>query len=536
MKNFTIKHSSILIVDDEQANVDILTGLLEIEGYRNVSHTTDPRLVPAIFKEINPDIILLDLMMPHLSGFQVMELLKAEKAPNSYLPILMLTADISPETKKRALTEGANDFVSKPFDLTEVGLRIKNLLETRFLHLQLNNQNQILEDKVKQRTAELGNTVIELEIAKNKAEASDRLKTAFLNNISHEIRTPLNGILGFAPFVIQPDVSLEEKEEFLEILNFSGNRLMNTITDYMDISLIISGNMVVHPQRIEISSMLTNLCRYFQEACIKKNLVLKVLFPEHFDSLILKTDGDMLRKAVSKLLDNSVKFTKKGSITLGFELIDSEVVIFIKDTGKGIAKDAQEFIFEYFMQEDVSLTRGYEGSGLGLSIAKGMIQLLGGNIRLESTINMGTTVYLSLPNNSSAPSVKPKSPPIAQKGKLPFILIAEDDDCNFFYAITMLKQVCKTLRASNGQEAVDLCMMHPEISLILMDIKMPVMDGLEATRKIKSFRNDLPIIAVTAYAQTGDEFKFKEAGCDDYIPKPVKKAELLSLIQKYFKN
>ena len=219
---------------------------------------------------------------------------------------------------------------------------------------------------------------VELIIAKEHAEQSDRLKTAFMNNISHEIRTPLNAILGFAPFIIEPDITMEEKEAYLEIINFSSDRLMNTITDIMDISLIISGNMEVHPQPIDISSLLVKVFKHFQEPCKGKNLELKMQFPYKTDPVILNTDGEILRKAVSKLVDNSVKFTKEGSITLGFELINNEIEFFVTDTGKGIEKDAQELIYKYYMQEDVSSTRGHEGSGLGLSIAKGMIQLLAG--------------------------------------------------------------------------------------------------------------------------------------------------------------
>ena len=248
----------------------------------------------------------------------------------------------------------------------------------------------------------------ELIAAKEKAEASDRLKTSFINNISHEIRTPLNGILGFSSFVIQPDITMEEKRECLEILETSSNRLINTIDDIMDISLIISGNMKMNPKPIHIFSLLTNVFEQFQEPSKKKNLEIKMQSPDNADKYIIQTDEEMLQKTVSKLVDNSVKFTKNGIITLGFEFINNEIEIFVKDTGVGIEKDSHERVMEVFSQEDVSLTRGHEGSGLGLSIAKGMIQLLGGEIRLESTKNVGTTVFLTLPNITSTDSPAPK--------------------------------------------------------------------------------------------------------------------------------
>jgi len=529
------KKVKILIVDDNQFNIDILENLLEIQGYSNFKSITDSRLAIDLVESFEPDLILLDLMMPHLNGFQVMEMLNAMLPQNTYLPVLVLTADITIETKQRALAAGAKDFLSKPFDLNEVGLRIKNLIETRFLHQQLNSQNQILEEKVKERTNELEKTVIDLEIAKNKAEASDRLKTAFMNNISHEIRTPLNGIVGFASFIIQPDLSMEEKEEFLEILNTSSDRLINTITDYMDISLIISGNMEVHPKPVDIAVVLMEVHKFFKESCAKKNLEFKLQLPNNADNLILNTDGIILRKAISKLVDNAVKFTDVGSITLGFEIKNEKIDIYVRDTGKGIEKEAQERVYEFFMQEDINNTRGHEGSGLGLSIANGIIQLLGGKIRLESEKNEGTSMFVELPNNLSLSSLKPKSKTnTIKKYKKPLILIVEDDNSNYSFINALLRKDNNTLRAYNGQEAVDLCKKDPDITIVLMDIKMPVMNGIEATQLIKSFRNDLPIIAVTAYAQSGDEYNIKAAGCDDYIAKPVNKAELMSLIQQHF--
>ncbi|WP_461637918.1 sensor histidine kinase [Labilibaculum euxinus] len=261
------------------------------------------------------------------------------------------------------------------------------LKEKRAAELIVANKELAYQNKLKEKRA------VELVNAKNKAEASDHLKTAFMNNISHEIRTPLNGILGFAPLIIQSDITMEEKEEFLEILNSSSDRLLNTINAIMDISLIISGNMEVHPQPINISSLLTNTYHNFQESCMKKNLAVKMQFPDNVDNFILNTDGELLQKAVSKLVSNAVKFTTKGSITLGFELINNEIEIFVKDTGTGIEKDSQKIIYKSFMQENISDTRGHEGSGLGLSISKGIIQLLGGKIRLESKKDIGTTVF-----------------------------------------------------------------------------------------------------------------------------------------------
>jgi len=377
--------------------------------------------------------------------------------------------------------------------------------------------------------------------AKDKAEESDRLKTAFMNNISHEIRTPLNGILGFAPFIIEPDISQEEKEMYLNTLNYSGERLMNTVTSYIDISMLVSGSIEIVPKQFDISLLLKEIFENSQGACAKKNLAFKITLPEKKDQFMLNTDRELVWKIVAHLVDNAIKFTQKGSVEIGCNIITVEnsdyVVLYVKDTGHGISTDKQKIVFDAFMQENIASTRGHEGSGLGLSIAKGLTQLLGGKIRLESEQNKGTTVFVTFPVEKKIPTEQTKDDSTKYSGeKFGTILIAEDDDLNYLFIETILNgNSSKLLRAENGQEAVDLCHQHPEIDLVLMDIKMPVMGGIEATLLIKSFRKDMPIIAVTAFAQTGDENRFREAGCVDYISKPFKKEKLLELIGKYIK-
>ena len=397
MKNLNLKNSRILIVDDEQSNIDIQTGLLEIKEYTNVQTTTDPRLVVEIFQETKPDILLLDLMMPHLNGFQVMEQLQAIIPANTYFPVLVLTADVLPQTKLLALAGGAKDFLTKPFDLTEVDLRISNLLQTRLLHTQLQNQNEILEEKVKERTLELENNMKELEISKNKAEASDRLKTAFINNISHEIRTPLNGILGFASFLAEPDISEEEKEIFLDYLRDSSDRLVKTVTDYMDIAMLVSENIEVKPKRFNLLTLFNGIQQKYQKSCAEKNLELFLEIPDQSLNLELNSDETLVSKCLAQLMDNAVKFTQKGNITLGYSHKANQFEISVRDTGVGIAEEAQSLIFQSFSQEDSSNTRSYEGNGLGLSLVNGFARLLGGQVKLESEKGKGTEVVLILP-------------------------------------------------------------------------------------------------------------------------------------------
>ena len=374
----------------------------------------------------------------------------------------------------------------------------------------------------------------QLMLAKERAEESDRLKTAFLNNISHEIRTPLNGILGFASYIIQPNINQKEKEQYMSALTHSSYRLINTVTDFMDMSLIVSGNMHAKMQPVEIYSLMQILQQRFMGFAMEKKLEL-IIQPGNVPlGFMLDTDEELMMKLLSHLLSNAVKFTATGSITIGGELKQNALELFVKDTGIGVSGDFQERVFDVFMQENVSDTRSYEGSGLGLSIAKGIAELLGGNIQMESIKDVGTTVSVSFPVEvKEAGALNDASSGINQSEKVSFLLIAEDDDASYFYVENVMKKYSDhIIRAVNGKEAVDLCLKNPEIDMVLMDIKMPGMDGYEATRKIRQFNKNLIIIAQTAYGLAGDQNKAIEAGCNDYISKPINKDELVALVLK----
>jgi two-component system sensor histidine kinase/response regulator len=536
MIDASLKNANILIVDDQIANIEVLTGLLIRQKYKNVHFTIDPREVVQLYKSFKPDLILLDLSMPFLTGFEVMEKLKEITPENTFLPILVLTADVTVESKQHALSVGASDFLTKPFDLLEVVLRIKNLLYSNYLQQQLKNQNELLEEKVFLRTAELEKTNSELIISRDKAQESDRLKTSFIQNISHEIRTPLNSILGFTELIADPDVPAEDKLDFVPLLKISSQRLMNTITDYVDIATIVSGNLDIKPQELDLIRECNIIKNRFEDLCMTKNLDFYFKNPESTERTRLSTDLEIFHKIMGHLIGNAIKFTKSGSITFGYKSIESDFEFFIKDTGIGIEKEAQVKIFESFMQENISNTRGFEGSGLGLSIIKGFLSQIGGKFRLESAKDEGTTFYFTLPFSLNV-IAKPVSVPFIIKtdsDMLPVFLIAEDDDTQRLYMESILKNhASRIYHASNGREAVEICRNHPEITIVLMDIKMPVMNGFDATREIKTFRKELTIIAITAYALRDDERRALDAGCDDYLAKPSSRDEFLKKLRNY---
>ncbi|MBN1198756.1 MAG: response regulator, partial [Bacteroidales bacterium] len=399
----------------------------------------------------------------------------------------------------------------------------------------LRNRQIALEKAVGQRTWELQEKVTELAAARDKAEAGDRLKTAFIRNISHEVRTPLNGILGFSDLITASDLTAEERKKYSERIQSNSARLLTTITDYMDISRIESGTIEMHPSVFMAGEIIQTLFASFEKKFQQHGLSLQLAVPETKSSATICTDRDLLVKILTNLLENSFKFTRQGTVTLGYSQTNQIIRFFVTDTGIGMTQEALLKSVEPFFQEEVSDTRGHEGSGLGLSIASGLIRLLGGTMELTSTKGTGTNVSFSLPEYSQG---KPASgntrmnlPALLDNAAL---LIVEDDLTNLQYIETLLNRTgLKILTASDGKQAVDFCQNHPEIALVLMDIKMPVMDGLEATRLIKHQRKSLPIIALTAYAFTGDAEMGLEAGCDDYLCKPFTKVELMNKIRPF---
>ena len=528
MIDLTLKEANILVVDDQKANLDVLEGFLEMQGYTNIKTTQDPRVVLPLFESFQPDLILLDLSMPYLSGFEIMEQINALMLPQSYLPVLVLTADVTSESKQRALSGGASDFLTKPFDLVEVGLRIRNLLFTSYLQQQLRNQKQVLEDKVRERTAEL-------QIAKEKAEAGEKLKTSFINNISHEIRTPLNGILGFGNILMDSSLSDSEKEDYYIMFNESCFRLISTVTNFLDIAKINSRNQDINYQDVDLLKLINETIAQFEPVCNLKSIRIRVSFQVPDNDIILRTDGELLRKIIGQLLDNAVKFTKSGTVTILVSKTQEFMKFIINDTGIGISKENQTRIFESFIQENASSTRGYEGSGLGLSIVKGFLNILGGEIWLDSVKGVGTTVNFTLPVSFEQTNryIETITNSEETKRERLTILVAEDDDINFEFMKALLKnELIDIIHAPNGEEAVAVCKENVGIDLILMDIKMPVMDGIEATRKIKAFRGSLPIIAITSYSESEVRLEAELAGCDDFISKPFTKDILYSKIKE----
>lgn len=417
-------------------------------------------------------------------------------------------------------------------DVTEQRLMERALHDSEERLQQQNEELQVMNEELAASNAHMRELNLALSEAHRRAEAGDKLKTAFLNNISHEVRTPLNGICGASEILANPDLDLSEKREMIEILNVSTRRLLRTITQYMDISLLESGNMPVIPSESSFSSIMSPIIEEFESQCRRKGLTLNYI--NRTGDYLLNTDKSLVEKAVSHLLDNAVKFTPSGSVNVTAEIVDETAIIEIRDTGLGMDKHFQARVFDIFMQEDASDRRKFDGSGLGLPIVKRIMKLLKGNVSFESERGKGSTFRIGFPVKQVAKNASTTEITENPNPEPAHILIAEDEDSNFLVLKLLMERKLKARisRAENGEKAVEMVRTSNDIDLVLMDIKMPLIDGYEATKLIKALRPELPIIAITAYGLSGDEQRALDAGCDDYIAKPVQAGVMFQKIAR----
>ncbi len=381
----------------------------------------------------------------------------------------------------------------------------------------------------------------ELEKAKLKAEESDRLKSEFINNMSHEIRTPMNAIMGFSDLLGDENLTPENRQYYTKIIQNSSNQLLRIINDILEISKLGTKQVKVIKSEVNINDLLLELFSVFDIRAKERNLSL-YLNKNLIDSKsVIYTDASKLNKILSNLLENALKFTNKGFVELGYKLIDNQVntaekimQIYVKDTGIGINNEKQKIIFDRFSQEDIQVSKKVGGLGLGLAIAKENAMLIGGEITLESEKGKGSTFYVNIPYEK----VDFKEEISIDEADKILVLVAEDEEVNFLFLETLLEnfnEKIEVIHAKNGQEAVEICKVKRNVKLVFMDLKMPVMNGFEATKNIKQICPDLPVVAQTAYSTKEDEQKAINAGCSYFISKPINKDIITEIFEKYLK-
>lgn len=375
--------------------------------------------------------------------------------------------------------------------------------------------------------------------AKERAEESDRLKSAFLANMSHEIRTPMNGILGFASLLRESSITGEKQQEYLRIIEKSGERMLGIINDIVDISKIESGMMQIEKSVTNVNEQIEYLYKFFLPEANTKNITLLYYNGLSDRDAVISTDKEKLNAVLMNLLKNAIKFTEKGKIEFGYSKKGKNLDFFVRDTGIGIAKDRLNAIFDRFMQVDITDSMARQGAGLGLSISKAYVEMLDGRISVDSTPGRGSLFSFTVPYNFSL------SDNLTHDHRKTFvqtkqgirnlkILIVEDDEISRDLIQIIVAHISNGfLRAGTGKEAVEICRKNRDIDLILMDIRLPQMDGYEAVKIIRTFNQDVVIIAQTAFGLAGDEEKAIQAGCNAYISKPIIKDELLRIIRDH---
>lgn len=502
---------NLLYVDDEESNLRIFKDTFRRKF--NIFTAISAKEGLKILETKKIDLVLSDQRMPEMTGVDFFKQL-VRKYPS--LNRILITGFSDIDTIEDAINNASIfQYIKKPWDENTLLKVIENALDIHKLKKDNESQHK------------------ELIIAKEKAEKSDRLKTEFLNNMSHEIRTPMNGILGFSQLLNNSDLTDKKRKHFINIIQNSGNQLLKIIDDILEISNLGTGQLKASNSPVCLNDLLLELFSVF-DINAKENktpLYLKKGLLDKESTIFI--DRIKLKKILSKLLENALKFTNVGHIEFGYTVKNKTLHLYVKDTGCGITLEQQKFIFENFSRKDENSNQIGSGLGLGLSIAKENTKLLEGTITVSSEKNKGATFSVNLPYNPVY--TKPKKNETAKDDCV--ILIAEDEEVNFLYLETLLNLnfdfPYKILHAKDGIEAVEICKQNENINFILMDIKMPNMNGLEATKLIKIFRPNLPIIVQTAYSSVEDKLKAKEVGCDDFISKPISLGVFKLILNKF---
>lgn len=518
----------------------------------------------AVARREPPDLVLSDVMMPRLNGFGLLKALRDDPQLRT-VPMILLSARAGEEARIEGLATGADDYLVKPFSgkelLAKIGATLRmaglrqevaqreaSLKAMRLAHDELQSlamEQQKLNQCLQQEIVERRAVEAQLLMAKEGAEIANKSKSEFLANMSHEIRTPLNGIIGMLQ-LLEITSQSEEEKEYIQAAFKSSKRLTRLLSDILDVSKIEAGKLQIVESEFDIREINNSINDLFSAEAKEKGLLLEFNQGEDIPSPLIG-DEVRLRQILFNLVGNAVKFTNKGRVQVGITLLPISprsmvrMLITVTDTGIGISDEQFQIIFEPFTQVENLYTRRYQGAGLGLSIVRRLVGLLGGNIAVDSTVGSGTTFYVSLPFKVSERALR--LPGREMQSFIPRrvdalrILYAEDDPVNSLAGKRFLEKLGYVVITATDGRGVLRLLSEEAFDLILMDIQMPMMDGVEATKAIRNAtalgeKAKIPIIAMTAYAMIGDKETFLAAGINDYISKPVNMADLEEVLDR----
>jgi signal transduction histidine kinase len=531
---------SVLVVED---NPDLQQYVQEtLSSYYRVYTASNGEQALAVLRKQEIDVILSDVSMPVMDGLTLLKKVKAHPA-HRFIPFILLTARIAREDRLQGLDEGADDYLTKPFDGTELLTRLRCAVRTRALYRELEAKNHELEAAKRGLQRKVDERTYELSLQSQKAMSANKSKDQFLANMSHEMRTPLTAIIGFSD-LIAGGVSSHEAIEFQDTIRRNASHLLSLIDEILDFSKIESGTMTIERSAIETADFFHTIESSFLPEVERKKIELKVkLGPDVAPAVI--TDPKRLRQMVTNLIGNAVKFTDAGTVQVEVQVIDDrgrpQLRIRVIDSGIGIEPASQDKLFSPFAQADMALSRKYGGTGLGLALSRKIARALGGELMIESSLpGQGSTFALWVPIeipemservSDDAKSIHRLSAALATKPLSGLkILLAEDSVDNQRLLRRLIEGAGATMGvASNGVEAVRLATSQ-NFDVILMDIQMPILDGFNATKQIRATGYTKPILALTAHASDEDLDRILEAGCNDRLVKPIDLDQLVSSI------